>query len=88
MQVLVRLLICLALAGLVTDLRAGDSTVLRAQRILQQRGYYRGEVDGIMGSQTAAAIRRYQVAENLRVTGQLNPQTIRSLGLPLAPPPH
>lgn len=89
MHMLARLLLCFALIGLVTDLRAGDSTVHQAQQILKRRGYYRGAVDGVMGSQTAAAIRRYQVAENLRVTGQLNPQTTRSLGLPLpTSPPH
>ena len=66
-----------------------DSTVREAQKILQQEGYYRGTVDGVIGSQTAAAIRRYQIAEKLRVTGQLNPQTARSLGLPLpSPTPH
>lgn len=86
MKALVRLVLCLALVGLVTDVRAGDSSVRDAQRMLQQQGYYRGTVDGVIGSQTAAAIRRYQVAENLRVTGQLNPQTARSLGLPLPSP--
>lgn len=86
MKALVRLVLCLALVGLVSDVWAGDPTVRSAQKILQQQGYYRGTVDGVIGSQTAAAIRRYQVAEKLRVTGQLNPQTARSLGLPLPSP--
>ena len=34
-----------------------------------------------MGSQTAAAIRRYQIAEKLKVTGEMNPQTLRRLGI-------
>lgn len=86
MKALARLILCFALIGLVTDARAGDSTVRAAQTLLQQQGYYQGTVDGVIGSQTAAAIRRYQVAEKLRVTGQLNPQTARSLGLPLPSP--
>ena len=89
MNVLARLVLCFALVVLVTDVRAGDSTVREAQKILQQAGYYRGTVDGVVGSQTAAAIRRYQIAEKLRVTGHLMPPPARSLGLPLpSPTPH
>jgi peptidoglycan hydrolase-like protein with peptidoglycan-binding domain len=86
MKILARLILCFALVGLATASQGADPTVLAAQKILKQRGYYRGTVDGLIGSRTAAAIRRYQVAENLRVTGQLTPQTLRSLGLPMSSP--
>ncbi len=58
-----------------------DQLVASVQKKLSTLGFYSGSVDGEMGSQTAAAIRRYQLAENLNVTGQLNPQTLKSLGL-------
>ncbi len=58
-----------------------DETVLATQKKLTQLGFYKGTVDGQMGSQTSAAIRRYQIAENLKVTGELNRQTLEQLGL-------
>lgn len=58
-----------------------DPTITVTQQKLKRLGYYDGTVDGQMGSQTAAAIRRYQLAENLKVTGQLNAQTANSLGI-------
>ena len=58
-----------------------DEIVWRVQSKLKQLGYYDGMVDGQLGSQTAAAIRRYQIAERLKVTGNLNTQTLRSLGI-------
>mgnify|MGYP001290584434 CR=1 FL=1 len=82
MKVLVRLAVLLVLASSAVW---ADDAVLAAQQKLQKLGYYTGRIDGQYGSQTAAAIRRYQVAENLRVTGDLTPQTLRSLGISSAP---
>ncbi len=56
-----------------------DPTIYSAQQKLKQLGFYQGSIDGSYGSQTAAAVRRYQLAEDLRVTGELNPQTLNSL---------
>jgi len=58
-----------------------DETVLATQKKLAQLGFYKGTPDGQVGSQTGAAIRRYQVAENLKVTGELNRQTLERLGI-------
>jgi len=52
-----------------------------AQRVLSQRGYYRGAIDGIIGPQTRAAIRAWQADVGLPVTGNLDARTIRSLAL-------
>src|ERR1700738_2197728 len=41
----------------------------------------RGEVDGVSGLRTWASIRGFQKAENLPVTGQLDPQTAAKLGV-------
>lgn len=77
-----RTLITLALALLVFVLPASaDDTVRQVQAKLAQLGYYGGRVDGQIGSQTSAAIRRFQVAENLKVTGELNRQTLQRLGI-------
>ena len=51
------------------------------QRTLSDRGYRVGGVDGRMGPQTQAALRRFQRAERLEATGQLNHRTLVALGI-------
>lgn len=51
------------------------------QRELLTQNYYNGEIDGHIGRETRAALRRYQQAEGLEVTGQVNRETARALGL-------
>ncbi|HSD43347.1 MAG TPA: peptidoglycan-binding domain-containing protein [Burkholderiales bacterium] len=59
-----------------------DSATLRqVQQTLQSRGFQAGPVDGVMGPATQRAIRSFQRAENLEVTGQLNSRTLVALGL-------
>jgi len=79
MKMLMHILLCVAFAS-VSNVHA-DDLVLSVQNKLKRRGFYDGVVDGKMGSQTAAAIRRYQIAERLKVTGEMNPQTLRRLGI-------
>ena len=60
---------------------SADSNQIReAQSQLKARGYHSGSVDGIMGPQTVSALRRYQAANGLTVTGKADPQTLESLG--------
>lgn len=58
-----------------------DSTVVAVQRQLAHQGYYRGQIDGVLGPETSRAIARYQSQNRLRVTGNLTRDTIASLGL-------
>jgi peptidoglycan hydrolase-like protein with peptidoglycan-binding domain len=53
----------------------------KMQQSLLDKGHYRGKVDGVFGLRTRASIRAYQKAENLTVTGQLDNQTARKLGV-------
>ncbi|MFZ4774237.1 MAG: peptidoglycan-binding domain-containing protein [Terrimicrobiaceae bacterium] len=75
-----RLALVLFVAFLPLALQA-DETILATQKKLAQLGFYKGTADGEMGSQTSAAIRRYQIAENLKVTGELNRQTLEQLNI-------
>ena len=56
-------------------------TVLEAQVELHRRGISSGAVDGVMGPQTAAAMRAFQRANGLNETGTLNDETKTQLRL-------
>ena len=73
------LLLVLALL-MVSSLWADDLTRAVQQR-LKDQGFYYGEVDGRGGDETSAAIRRYQIRYGLKVTGQLNDETLHALGM-------
>jgi peptidoglycan hydrolase-like protein with peptidoglycan-binding domain len=57
--------------------------VRKMQQILQDKGHYRGEVDGVFGLRTRASIREFQKAENLPATGQIDTETAGKLGVRL-----
>ena len=61
---------------------AADATVEAAQTELTQLGYYTGPIDGMFGPTTRDAVAKYQIANQLNVTGSLSPDTLQSLGLP------
>jgi peptidoglycan hydrolase-like protein with peptidoglycan-binding domain len=58
-----------------------SATVREVQLRLNQRGFDRLGVDGMMGPRTQAAVREFQRAQRLEPTGQLNRQTLIALGL-------
>jgi hypothetical protein len=57
------------------------SNEMAVQRALAQRGYYRGPIDGVMGPGSRDAVARYQRDRRLAVTGNVNTDVLRSLGL-------
>lgn len=58
-----------------------DQAIASAQRKLKDQGFYYGEITGTKDADTTAAIRRYQIRNGLKITGELNSETQRSLGL-------
>jgi peptidoglycan hydrolase-like protein with peptidoglycan-binding domain len=62
-------------------LMRADQLVESVQQALKDEGFYYGEVNGDMNANLTAAIRRYQIRNGLQVTGELNDETLRSLGL-------
>jgi putative peptidoglycan binding protein len=58
-----------------------NSTVAAVQDRLAREGYYRGQVDGVLGPETRHAIVRFQSNHGLRVTGELTPDTLNAMGL-------
>jgi peptidoglycan hydrolase-like protein with peptidoglycan-binding domain len=57
-----------------------SDTVRKTQQALKDKGYYAGHVDGIMGPQTRAALRKYQTEKHLAGAGQLTRETAEHLG--------
>lgn len=55
--------------------------VRRAQVALKDQGYYEGATDGVMNPRTSSALRAYQREHHLSETGDLDPQTAKSLGI-------
>jgi len=53
--------------------------VREAQRALRDLGYDPGPIDGTFGSQTRTALEKYQLAERLSVTGELDAPTMERL---------
>jgi peptidoglycan hydrolase-like protein with peptidoglycan-binding domain len=62
-----------------------DPTIESAQQKLKDEGFYYGELNGKKDADTTAAIRRYQIRNGLQITGELNAETLRSLGLTSKP---
>ena len=56
-----------------------DEAIANAQQALKDQGFYYGEITGRKDADTTAAIRRYQIRNGLKVTGELNNETQRSL---------
>lgn len=74
----------LAFAGISAEEKAGvlhRDDVKKLQESLRDKGYYHLQVDGVMGPGTRTAIREYQKAENLPVTGRLDEPTSGKLGV-------
>ncbi|MGA2986163.1 MAG: peptidoglycan-binding domain-containing protein [Terriglobia bacterium] len=68
--------------SLISRASASDhGNVKKVQETLRDKGYNPGPIDGVMGAQTRAAIRQYQTAENLPVTGHLDDETAGKLGV-------
>jgi hypothetical protein len=58
-----------------------DQVIANVQAALQQQGYYRGEVDGLLGPLTREAVANYQRDHGLYTTSTIDRPTLESLGM-------
>jgi YVTN family beta-propeller protein len=81
-------LLLLTIALIITNsvipafaLKRGDvgPEVAQLQKTLKDAGYFRGRATGFYGSLTAAAVRRFQADNNLKIDGIVGPQTLSAL---------
>jgi putative peptidoglycan binding protein len=58
-----------------------DKVIADVQAVLQQMGYYRGDVDGLLGPLTREALTAYQTDNGLTTTAAIDEPTLDSLGM-------
>ena len=58
-----------------------DKVIADVQSVLQQMGYYTGEVDGLLGPLTREALTAYQTDQGLATTAAIDEPTLDSLGM-------
>ena len=75
-----RIAVVVLVAALVGGAMA-DQVVQNVQQALKDQGFYYGEVTGEKDADTTAAIRRYQIRNGLQISGDLNDETLKSLGV-------
>ena len=73
-------LLCLVAMLCAAGFVHADQTIRSLQQTLKDKGLYYGSVTGEKSAETTAAIRRYQIRNGLKVTGEINDETLRSLG--------
>ncbi len=60
---------------------SNSSDIKLIQKKLKNWGYYKGNVDGIYGSQTKAAVRLFQKRNGLKVDGIVGNKTLQAMGI-------
>ncbi len=63
------------------DYRYWNALAVSVQSELARRGYYHGAIDGVIGSGSSQAIRGFQAAQGLPVTGRIDPKLLKALGV-------
>jgi peptidoglycan hydrolase-like protein with peptidoglycan-binding domain len=63
--------------------RASKEQIIQAQKTLKDKGKYGGEQTGKLDDATRDGLKKYQEANNLKVTGTLNQITLEKMGIEL-----
>jgi len=58
-----------------------DKVIADVQAALQEMGYYKGEVDGLIGPLTRDALTKYQTENGMTVTAVIDEPTLDALGM-------
>ena len=66
-------------AGILVKEGSTGPDVLTVQVLLKEKGFFKGKEDGVCGSETVNAIKKFQASEGLEVDGICGMQTYRRL---------
>lgn len=69
-------------APILCQTNASRSSISKVQKALAKKGFFKGSADGVIGSKTMAAVKRYQMKKGL-ATGGLTVETLKSLNINL-----
>lgn len=72
-------LVAVTLCGI--GLVRADENVRAVQSKLKEGGFYFGDLNGTYGTDTSAAVTRYQIRKGLPISGKLDAETSKSLGV-------
>ncbi len=72
---------CILFCAVAVTSHAADPLTKSIQQKLKEGGFFYGEPDGVAGSETAAALKRYQIRQGLAVTGEADLATVQALGV-------
>lgn len=67
-----------------SDLTPSEQFTERAKRVqagLKAYGYYNGEIDGVVGPDTKAALSKFQSDFDLKVTGTITPEVLKAFDI-------
>ena len=67
--------------GVFAATAVASDNIRDAQTKLKQDGFYFGGIDGALSSDFSAAVTRYQIRNGLQITGNLNAETSKALGV-------
>ena len=76
-------MICLVEGAQAAAYKKGSTgnTVNQIQQTLKNQGFYNGSVDGIYGSGTEAAVKKFQQAYGLTADGRVGTNTLQAMGI-------
>lgn len=66
---------------MATPIVLNSATIKQIQAKLNSLGMKSGPVDGIKGSMTSSALKRFQTSESLRVDGEVDSSTLNALNI-------
>ncbi|MGE5117099.1 MAG: peptidoglycan-binding domain-containing protein [Betaproteobacteria bacterium] len=64
-----------------SDASMSADTIRQAQQQLSDKGLYTGQVDGVMGPKTQAALKEFQQKQGMQASGKLDSSTLAALGV-------
>ncbi len=76
-------LICLVEGAQAASYKKGSTgnTVNQIQQTLKNQGFYNGSVDGVYGSGTETAVKKFQQAYGLTADGKVGTKTLQAMGI-------